>query len=100
MVNARDRCSLEGGGRLCRLDHHAGAAAPGHLRPRAGDMTLSAISFSAFGHAEFWIGVGVLAGIYGIFVLGLQLNVGFTGIINRSEERRVGKECRCRWSPY
>jgi len=45
-------------------------------------MTLSAISFSAFGHAEFWIGVGVLAGIYGIFVLGLQLNVGFTGIIN------------------
>ena len=22
------------------------------------------------------------------------------GIINRSEERRVGKECRSRWSPY
>jgi len=21
-------------------------------------------------------------------------------IINRSEERRVGKECRSRWSPY
>src|SRR5438034_10391122 len=20
--------------------------------------------------------------------------------MNRSEERRVGKECRCRWSPY
>ena len=37
-------------------------------------MTLSSISFSAFGQAEFWIGVGVLAGIYGIFVLGLQLN--------------------------
>lgn len=30
----------------------------------------------------FWIGVGILAGIYGIFTLGLQLNVGFTGIIN------------------
>src|SRR5256885_2701513 len=23
-----------------------------------------------------------------------------TGIIGRSEERRVGKECRSRWSPY
>ena len=23
-----------------------------------------------------------------------------TPIINRSEERRVGKECRSRWSPY
>ena len=23
-----------------------------------------------------------------------------TWIINRSEERRVGKECRSRWSPY
>ena len=22
------------------------------------------------------------------------------GIVNRSEERRVGKECRSRWSPY
>jgi branched-chain amino acid transport system permease protein len=32
--------------------------------------------------AEFWIGVGVIAGIYGIFALGLQLNVGFTGLIN------------------
>src|SRR3712207_9507856 len=30
---------------------------------------------------------------------------GFTGadlqnLVNRSEERRVGKECRSRWSPY
>jgi branched-chain amino acid transport system permease protein len=31
---------------------------------------------------NFWIGVGILAGIYGIFTLGLQLNVGFTGILN------------------
>ena len=22
------------------------------------------------------------------------------GVVNRSEERRVGKECRSRWSPY
>jgi branched-chain amino acid transport system permease protein len=35
-----------------------------------------------FLHLDFWIGVGVLAGVYGIFTLGLQLNVGFTGILN------------------
>ena len=25
---------------------------------------------------------------------------GLVGIVTRSEERRVGKECRSRWSPY
>ena len=25
---------------------------------------------------------------------------GFNGKVKRSEERRVGKECRSRWSPY
>ncbi|HWC27414.1 MAG TPA: branched-chain amino acid ABC transporter permease, partial [Solirubrobacteraceae bacterium] len=30
----------------------------------------------------FWINVFTLAGIYTIFTLGLQLNVGYTGIIN------------------
>ena len=29
----------------------------------------------------------------------IVLNIG-TIIIPRSEERRVGKECRSRWSPY
>ena len=24
----------------------------------------------------------------------------YTGVLLRSEERRVGKECRSRWSPY
>ena len=28
------------------------------------------------------------------------LKEGLTDFINRSEERRVGKECRSRWSPY
>ena len=30
---------------------------------------------------DFWIGVAVIAGIYGIAALGLQLNAGFTGEI-------------------
>ena len=41
-----------------------------------------AFSFQSFGHADFWIGVGIVAGIYSIFTLGLQVNVGFTGILN------------------
>ncbi len=45
-------------------------------------MTVLAVSFEAVTQLEFWIGVGALAGIYGIFALGLQLNVGFTGIVN------------------
>jgi branched-chain amino acid transport system permease protein len=31
---------------------------------------------------DFWIGVAVIAGIYGIAALGLQINVGFTGLLN------------------
>ncbi|HMJ03838.1 MAG TPA: branched-chain amino acid ABC transporter permease [Conexibacter sp.] len=45
-------------------------------------MTVLAVSFDALTAADFWIGVGVLAGVYAIFTLGLQLNVGFTGIFN------------------
>ncbi len=45
-------------------------------------MSVVAITFDALTGADFWIGVGILAGIYAIFTLGLQLNVGFTGIFN------------------
>jgi branched-chain amino acid transport system permease protein len=41
-----------------------------------------AISLGSFGHLDFWISVGVLAGIYGIFAAGLQVNIGYTGIYN------------------
>ncbi len=33
-------------------------------------------------------------------VMGLGVKQGDTVEITRSEERRVGKECRSRWSPY
>jgi branched-chain amino acid transport system permease protein len=45
-------------------------------------MSVLAVSFSAFSEPGFWIGVGVIAGIYALVALGLQLNVGFTGIVN------------------
>ena len=30
----------------------------------------------------------------------MAYNAKWGGTIDRSEERRVGKECRSRWSPY
>ena len=39
---------------------------------------------------DFWIGVGVIAGIYGIFTLGLQINVGFTGLFNLGQSGFMG----------
>lgn len=45
-------------------------------------MTVLALTFGGFAHLDFWIGVLVIAGIYGIFTLGLQLNIGFTGMLN------------------
>ena len=32
--------------------------------------------------------------------LDMLRQIGVEGIVTRSEERRVGKECRSRWSPY
>jgi branched-chain amino acid transport system permease protein len=41
-----------------------------------------AVTFEAFTNVGFWSGVLVVAGIYAVVTLGLQLNVGFTGIVN------------------
>ena len=43
---------------------------------------LLAVDFNALSQPGFWIGVGVIAGIYALVALGVQLNVGFTGIVN------------------
>lgn len=41
-----------------------------------------AIDIAKLFDVDFLISIGVLAGIYAIVALGLQLNVGFTGIVN------------------
>ena len=41
-----------------------------------------AITFEELGSVGFWTSVGILAGTYTIFALGLQMNVGYTGIFN------------------
>jgi branched-chain amino acid transport system permease protein len=48
---------------------------PGLLPPLA-------VTFEALTDVDFWISVGVLAGIYCVVALGLQINTGFTGIVN------------------
>jgi len=46
-------------------------------------MTLPlGVTFESFTDFGFWTSVGILAGTYTLFTLGLQLNVGFTGIVN------------------
>jgi branched-chain amino acid transport system permease protein len=47
-------------------------------------MTAPPLGFTleAFTNLGFWSGVLVIAGIYAVVTLGLQLNVGYTGIVN------------------
>jgi branched-chain amino acid transport system permease protein len=45
-------------------------------------MSLLAFALSGLAHSDFWLGAGIVAGVYAIFTLGLQVNVGFTGILN------------------
>jgi branched-chain amino acid transport system permease protein len=43
---------------------------------------LLAVSFSQVFGVQFWINVGLLAAIYGLFTAGMQLNIGTTGLYN------------------
>lgn len=45
-------------------------------------LGLLAVTVEFLWNADFWINVGVLATTYGVFALGIQLNVGTTGIFN------------------
>ena len=46
-----------------------------------------------------WMG-GILAAVILLMVFIVKVEPPAEGISRRSEERRVGKECRSRWSPY
>ena len=47
-----------------------------------GALVPLAVTFETFTEPNFWVGVGVIAGTYAVVGLGLQLNTGFTGIVN------------------
>ena len=59
----------------------------------------SSTSTGSFAHGHFAskVGINEVAPAEALEVVG---NVSGSGGYNRSEERRVGKECRSRWSPY
>ena len=62
------------------------------------------LGFLVITYLAFPFTVSLILGIAVMFLLAkVQKPFGlfiFAAILTRSEERRVGKECRSRWSPY
>ena len=58
------------------------------------------------GFILFWIAIGMTImffisnAVIAVLIILLCLVLGYNLFCSRSEERRVGKECRSRWSPY
>ncbi len=75
-LRRRRRPGLQAGRRVRRPDRRAAHPAAGPLREGARPYEHRSPS------GEFWAFVGVVAGIYTIFALGLQLQFGFTGLLN------------------
>src|SRR5450755_5198499 len=80
MVNTFFQSALETSRRLRHPYPHTAVDAARNFRPKE----------SPFMSLDFWLGVAVIAGIYGIFVLGLQINVGFTGLLNLGQAGFMG----------
>ena len=59
-----------------------------------------AVSFESPEYTADVDGIGALRLLEAIRFLGLEKKTKFYQASTRSEERRVGKECRSRWSPY
>ena len=51
-------------------------------------------------HISMQINKGEFVAIVGQSGSGKSTCMNIIGCLDRSEERRVGKECRSRWSPY
>ena len=49
---------------------------------------------------HFNVAYGQLIGMLLLSLICYQFTIVGEGVYIRSEERRVGKECRSRWSPY
>src|SRR3712207_9590910 len=67
---------------------------------QAGFMLLGAYGFAISTIAGFPIWAALLVAIACAVVFALILGIPTLKLRGRSEERRVGKECRSRWSPY
>ena len=58
-------------------------------------LLLDFIKYKTNNNHQFFMGNDKIA-----MALGLTVNSAKVLVNERSEERRVGKECRSRWSPY
>src|SRR5260370_5687976 len=63
------------------------------------NVAIFALLFVVIPLVEIYVAVQVSHVIGALNTIGLLLLVSIVGVW-RSEERRVGKECRSRWSPY
>src|SRR6476620_3147270 len=78
----------------------AGFFAPRSTSERRSRAPATALPISA-GVAPSMRMTWLVANLFGVGrVVVVATVVGALGLIVRSEERRVGKECRSRWSPY
>ena len=68
------------------------------------DIARASIIGSVIGNVLLILGISLLAGGWRHGIQSFNERVAATNssmlILDRSEERRVGKECRSRWSPY
>ena len=74
-LRRRRQPRLQAGRRLQPADRRA-------ARPPAGPLREGENNVSTIASGDFWAFVGVVAGIYTILALGLQLQFGFTGLLN------------------
>src|SRR2546422_4001497 len=101
------------------LGSMAGSALSGPVIPRRGFQFSLVLGFGLMSAGVAGLGLGAWAtGLLSVFCYGIGLGAVIAttnlwvaevnpgrraaalNILNRSEERRVGKECRSRWSPY
>src|SRR5205085_4411904 len=74
-LRGRRQPGLQAGGRIRAPRRRTARAAAGLLRPGPGGVNVLA-------NGGFWAFVGVVAGIYTILALGLQVQFGFAGLLN------------------
>ena len=67
---------------------------------KAGHWLVCGTIMGSLVSSQATIGTAQLAFHYGMAAWWFTLGSGIGCLILRSEERRVGKECRSRWSPY
>src|SRR6476646_6326457 len=95
-----------GGGFLTADDGTRASVGLGVVLALYGVLGLTSVEFFLPARLEPWLSplIGVATGLVtaatGVYMIPSAPYLQAIGLEKRSEERRVGKECRSRWSPY